>query len=370
MDFTNHYVYVEAGAVLPKEQYPKSKFGFRRKQYFHPNDLLGFQQQFNNTDIFRTELMYIDPLWYRDTYGRWILNAEESLKFGDFYLDLDYPLETDADYEKIKEDALVVIKFLTLIMKIPNENIKIFYSGSKGVHITVPAVVFGLEPHLKINEIYKELMQDILRFIKHDTVDVKIYDNKRLFRIPNSFNSKGQRFKIPLTLKEFKEWDYKKVREIALQPRFIEYPVAIKVAQAEQVLHGKIELWSKRAEVQVKYDGKMKEIKELPPCIKEMHSKTFRETIDERNNSATALASFYMQKGLEVTEVRQIMWKWNGEQCKPPLKTQEIKIITDSVFNGRHRYGCETLKRVSGVCDKENCPLFKKTNEAEKLNKL
>lgn len=365
MDLQGHYLYVEVGAVLPKEQYPNSKFGFARKKYYHPNDIWQFQNQFYNTDVFRTDMIYIDPYWYQDTYNRWLINAEDSLKWGDFYLDFDYAIETSEDYNKVKEDALIAMRYLNLIMKIPEQHIKIFYSGFKGIHITVPPELFGLEPHLRLNEIYKEIMLDILRYTKHDTLDVKIYDNKRLLRIPNSFNGKGQRYKIPMTFKELKEWDYQKVREVASQPRIFEYPVPVKSSQAEQVLRGKIELWSKRAEVQIKYDGKMKEIKDLPPCIKAMHDKTFRETIDERNNSATALASFYMQKGTELEETRQILYKWNIEQCKPPLKKNEIKIIVDSIYNGRYRYGCETFKRVSEVCDKEHCPLFMKTEKKE-----
>ncbi len=366
MDLTGHYLFVETGAVLPKEKYPKSKFGFKRKVYMHPSETWKFANDYENTDVYQTTMMYIDPTWYQDSYGRWLINAEDSLKWGNFYLDFDNVIENEIDYDKVREDVMIAVRYLTLIMKIPTNMIQVYYSGSKGVHLMVPPEVFGLEPHLRLNEIYKEIMLDIKRYAPHDTIDVKIYDNKRLLRMVNSYNAKGERYKIPLTLEEMNEWSYEEVRQAAMQPRTMQYPPPVKSAQAERVLASKIDLWSKRAETQTKYDGKMKEIKDLPPCIKAMHDKTFRETVDERNNSASALASFYMQKGTDIGETREILNKWSQEQCKPPLKQQDLKIIVDSIYNGRYRYGCETLKRVSGVCDKDHCPLFMKSENQTK----
>lgn len=359
MNLDGVYQYVEVGAALPKDKFPNSKFGFMRKKYFEPNNLNEFIQQFENTDIYKTNMIYINPFWYQDTYKRWLISTEDTLKWGEFYLDFDYAIESSEDYDKIKEDALIAMRYLTLILKIPVEQIRIFFSGSKGIHITVSPITLGLEPHLKLHEIYKELMLDILRYTKHDTIDVKIYDDKRLFRIENSFNSKGGRFKIPITFDELQKWTYQDMLKNSLEPRIIKIHTPLKSAIAQNVLRAKIELWSKRAETEQVYSGKMKAIKELPPCINEMHTKVFRETLDERNNSASGLASFYMQKGLEIGQTMSILYKWNEENCKPSLKRNEIKIIVNSIYNGRYRYGCETFKRVSGVCDKENCSLFK-----------
>ncbi|MCY8577102.1 primase C-terminal domain-containing protein [Bacillus haynesii] len=350
-------LWVECGADIVGNE----KFPFRRKFYMFPEYVWQFRDSFQNKGVYQTVMQYINPIWYQNQKGKWLINASDSLKWGDFYLDFDTVLENEEDYEKIKEDVRTALRYITVIMNIDMNQVRFFFSGGKGIHLTIPAITLGLEPHVALNQIYKMIAEDISQYCKHKTLDTKVYDDKRMFRMVNSWNIKGQAYKIPLTFDEFVKLKFSEIRALAQFPREISVSDPVPSARARVVINQHIEDWTNKVNRRQEFSGKLRKLDKEPPCIKAMWEKIFRETVDERNNSGTALASFYMQQGIEYEETLARLYKWNNEHCSPKQKDREIEIIVQSVYNGQYKYGCETFKRVSGVCDKENCPLFKQT---------
>jgi hypothetical protein len=349
-------IWVECGADLIGNE----KFPFTRKHYMFPEYTWQFRQAYNNQGVYQTVMQYINPIWYQDSKGKWLINAADSLKWGDFYLDFDTVIETEEDYQKLKEDVRIALRYITVIMNIDINQVRFFYSGSKGIHLTIPAVTLGLEPHVALNQIYKMIAEDINQYCKHGTLDTKVYDDKRMFRMVNSWNIKGKAYKIPITYEEFIRLSYEEIRQLAQQPREISVANPVPSDRARMVIKQYIEDWTQKVHRRQEFSGKIRKLEQEPPCIQAMWQKIFRETVDERNNSGTALTSFYLQQGIELEETLARMHKWNEENCTPPLKKREVETIVHSVYNGQYKYGCETFKRVSGVCDKDKCPLFKR----------
>jgi hypothetical protein len=325
-----------------------------------PENSWQFRQHYKNQGVYQTQMQYINPIWYQNDKGKWLINAGESLKWGDFYLDFDTIIKEEADYQKLKEDVGMALRYLTVIMNIDIHQLRFFFSGNKGIHLTIPAITLGLEPHAALNSIYKIIMEDIAKYCKHDTLDSKVYDDKRMFRMVNSWNLKGNAFKIPITYEEFIKLSFAELKELAQQTRDISVTDPVPSTRARMVIKQHIDDWTQRVNRRVEFSGKMRKLESEPPCIKAMWEKVFRETVDERNNSAAALASFYMQQGIEYEEGLARIQKWNDENCSPPQKAREVELTVSSVYNGQHKYGCETFKRVSGVCNKDICPLFAK----------
>lgn len=347
-------VWVECGAdLVGNEKYP-----FTRKHYLFPENTWQFQNHYHNQGVYHTVMQYINPVWYQNEKGKWLINASESLKWGDFYCDFDTVIDSEEDYQKLKQDVKTTLRYITVIMNISIDQVRFFYSGGKGIHITIPAITLGLEPHIALNQIYKQIAEDIKQYCVHDTLDSKVYDDKRMFRMVNSYNIKGKAFKIPITYDEFNTLTYDQLRQLAQKPRNVEVSKPIPSNKAQLVIKQHIEDWTKKINRRQEFSGKIKKLEKEPPCIEAMFNKTFRETVDERNNSGTALASFYLQQEVHRTEAIERVQRWNDEHCSPKLKEKEIEIIVNSVYNGQYKYGCETFKRVSGVCEKEKCPLF------------
>lgn len=347
-------VIVECGADKDSEKFP-----FTRKHYLHPNDTDQFRNFYNNAGVYHTVMNYINPVWFQNERGKWLVNAKDSFKYGDFYLDFDNVIEKEEDFLKIKADVRQALKYLKLFLNISIEQVRFFFSGNKGVHLIVDAQTIGLEPHIALNSIYKDMADDIKKYCKYETLDTGVYDDKRMFRMVNSINKKSGLYKIPITAKELNDLTYAQIAELARNPRMINTPTPIKSDKATRMFADYVRNWSEKIERSKTFTGKIRQLKELPPCIKAMHENVFKETVDRRNQSGTSLTSFYFQQGLEREETMQIMLKWGIENCSPSLNHNDIKTIVNSVYNGQYRYGCSSFKELSGVCDKENCPLFK-----------
>lgn len=346
-------IYVECGADL------NAKYPFTRKHFMPPHETDRFRKKYNNQGVYQTVMQYIDPVWMIDHKQKRIINAKESLKYGDFYLDFDHPLEKEEDFDKIKDDVSMALKYMKVIMSIDLDQINIYYSGHKGIHITIDPRVLGVRPHIALNQIYKEVAREINQYCKHNTLDLRVYDDKRMFRMVNSLNLKGQLYKIPLTYEEFKNLSLREIRRLATQPREIKKPLVVFSSQANRVFEEIAKKWTEKIQKRNVYAEKIKKLKKPPACIQAMLNKVFHETVDERNNSGTALTSFFMQQGYSYEETLSQMMKWSQENCVPPLEQREIETIVQSVYTGQYRYGCETFHKLSGVCERDTCPLFK-----------
>lgn len=353
--FNSTPLWVECGADLPGN----SKFPFTRKHYLFLENTWQFRNAYNNQGVYQTALSYINPVWYLNDKGKWLIQAEESIKWGDFYLDFDTKIETESDYRKIKEDIQMALRYLQVILQIPIHQVRFFFSGNKGIHLTVSPITLGLTPHVALNKIYKNLAEDIAQYCTHQTLDTVVYDNKRMFRMVNSWNIKGGAYKIPITKEEYDTLTHNQLRALAQQPREVVVSPPMESPRTKAMLQNQIQEWSKRVEQRKTFQGKMLKLKEDPPCIQAMWEKVFRETIDGRNNSATALASFYLQQGNSQEECLEKVLQWNAEQCSPPQPDGDIVRAVRSVYQMQYKYGCETFKKVSGVCQRDICPLFR-----------
>jgi len=349
-------VFVECGADLPWVKDPR--FRFTRKHFMTPDQTELFRRHYNNCGVYQTMMHYINPVWFQDHKGRWIINAAESLKYGDFYMDFDYPLQSDEDFDKIKYDVKVALRYLKVILAVEPEQVNLYFSGQKGIHLTVDAKVLGLQPHYSLNMIYKEIFNDIRKYCLHNTMDPKMYDDKRMFRMVNSYNIKGHCYKIPITHEELDKLSLQEIRALAQAPRFLPKPPVQTSQRAKLALDKYIKTWTERVNTRREFSGRIRKLEELPVCINTMLEKTFRETIDGRNNSCAALASFFLQQGMEREEALARLEQWGQMNCVPPLPQKEIETTVNSVYNGQYRYGCETFKTLSGVCNKDQCPLF------------
>lgn len=346
-------VFVECGADM---DHPKYKF--RRKMFMWPDQTDPFRDHYNNTGIYQTVMHYINPIWIEDDKGRVVVNATDSLKIGDFYLDFDNVIESEEDYQKIKSDVKKAVRYLTIILSIDISQIQFYYSGNKGIHLIIDSKVMALSPHAALNQVYKEIAKDIEKFCEYGTLDMRVYDDKRLFRLENSINKKSGLYKVPITYEEFKNDTFQDIIKKAENPRSIKKAPVIFSPKAKKAFEKYIEAWTIRLNNIKEYEGNIRELKVVPPCIKVMREKIFRETVDERNNSAAALTSFYFQQGIPREESMQRMIQWGEENCQPALKKHEIETTVNSIYNNQYRYGCETFKSLSGVCERDVCPIF------------
>lgn len=283
-------------------------------------------------------------------------DIDNSLMYGDMYFDFD-----DLDnFEHVRKDAIVVLNMIEVVFLVKKEWLKIYFSGSKGIHIILPAKILGVSPSTELNQIYKYIANLAKSFTPNKTVDTKIYDNKRLFRIPNTKHEKTGLYKIPITLNELQTLSVEQIKQIAVNQRMIQYPQYVELPNANRAYQKILEEYSRDKEKQEKDKGKRfrKSFNFIPPCIQHILENGAQE--GERNITIACLAGFYKAYGKTLDETIELISDWNDNNVKPTGTNELIKTIK-SIFNSQKQFGCATLQSLS-VCD-NTCKVYVKKEE-------
>lgn len=323
---------------------------FKRNVYIHVNEYFEYIKNIPSTDTYVSAYLYNNE------------KIEESELYGNLYLDFD-----DADnFNNAREDIIHTLSFFKIVYKIPSDQMKIYFSGHKGFHLIVPKEILGIKPDKNLNGIFKTIAEQIKTFSIHKTIDLKIYDNKRLFRIPNSINSATNLYKIILTPEELMNLNEQQIKKLAKQPRFIDLPINFNlnpVANSQYIQATK--LYEQQAKDKDKYSKNYRYKKTLnitPQCIQNILENGAEEGC--RNITIACLTSFYKESGKTLEEITDLISEWNSKNIKP-TPYREMCTTIKSIFFSNKTYGCSTLQTIT-TCNKTECELLK---QKEKNNK-
>lgn len=284
-----------------------------------------------------------------------ITDIEHAELYGDLYFDFD----DINDFEKVRVDALRTLSYLKIVFQIPSENVLIYYSGNKGIHLIVPAEILDIEPHNRLNGIYKTIANYVKDFTPNKTLDTQIYDNKRLFRIPNTINEKSKLYKIAITVDELRNLSEDEIKDMAKSKRNINinHSYVSNITAKKQYLYFMDRYYEEEAQQQGNGSKRFRStLNFVPPCIKNLLDNGAQE--GSRNVSIACLSGFYKNFGKTLDETIALITEWNDNNVKPTGQSELTKTIK-SIFNSNKQYGCSTLKTVS-LCDPKNCRLSKK----------
>lgn len=300
---------------------------------------------------------------FEDTYSTvYEYDNEEQDKanyIAPLYIDLDAD-HLEKDYEKLRRDVLLLIRKLKTMFALNDNNIQVFFSGSKGFHIIIPYEVFGFEYSKDINNKYKLLATELKSYTITKSVDTRIYDNKRLFREPNSINSKTGYYKVQIDLSNLRIMSYNDLIEYASASKpllLIDNKYNDKARQAFDDFIERAKEIQKRS-INHNVARTMLANKELLPCVKYILANGAVK--GGRNNTAMALASALYQRDMNEERVLSIMKEWNDTKLDEPLSDREIENTTRSAYRNVRdgkRYGCGAFIDL-GICIK-GCPVRK-----------
>ena len=273
--------------------------------------------------------------------------------YGDLYLDFD-----DANsFERVRKDALMALSYLKVCYKISEQYVRIYFSGNKGVHIIVPAEILGIEPMNLLHGVFKYIANSIRAFTPNKTIDTKIYDNRRMFRIPNTKHEKSGLFKIPITSDELRNLTEEQIRAMATQQRQMPYTKYAGTNKfAEQQFKRMIDeyfIFDKESRKDRRFKSKYNF---TPPCIQTILENGAEE--GQRNITIPCLAGFCKNSGKSLDESIDFIIEWNDKNAKPTPEG-ELRKTAKSIFMGEKQFGCSTLKTIT-TCNESQCKLAKK----------
>jgi len=100
---------------------------------------------------------------------------------------------------------------------VPLDAPRYYFSGSKGFHVEIPHTLFGgFEPSENLHVYEKAAALELMGGIPFDTA---VYDKLRLWRLTNTFNAKGQRYKVQLSIEEIRTLSMADILDLASNPR-------------------------------------------------------------------------------------------------------------------------------------------------------
>lgn len=162
-----------------------------------------------------------EPEERKKQYQDFRINFDLYITGYDLLLDFDSKKET---FEKCKEEVTLV-KSLFDDYKVPYY---LIFSGS-GFHIIVPNTYIPKLEKLNRNEICDLICRELVTTLSLTTLDMGIYDIRRIKKVPFSYDIKTDRIALPLSDLNFKNFNYNMVLpEKLLKIDFYNYPIFLR----------------------------------------------------------------------------------------------------------------------------------------------
>lgn len=275
-----------------------------------------------------------------DCYHSIFLQSEEIKKYSDSniiegkksvtkYAGSVWAKELIIDFDMEKADKQEEIKLLldnlrNLLKHIESEYsldlryIRINFSGHKGFHIRIPAVLFGgFIPSKDLPSQIKSLVKELLGGMKFDP---KIYSHTFYIRYVNSRNSKSGLCAIPLTAKEIFTLSIEEIKSLAKEPREIEYFPLEELEPNQELVRLKETVCSQS----VKFKA------ELSNVVLDEEDPIWSGVAEGKRNEARAqIVGYLIAKRIDIKRIISIAKLWNSN-CQPP---EDEKIVVNHTLS-------------------------------------
>lgn len=290
-----------------------------------------------NTDVYSTCFQYTSE------------NPDAGDIVGNFVMDFDDPEKL----EDVKAEVLRVIDYLQKTLNIPYNSIRAYFSGRKGFHLEVPFEVLGVEICADLHTKFKRFALYFKKELNLKYLDTKIYDRKRLIRLPNSKHGKTGLYKIPLKYFELSVNNISEIQELAQNPK-------AEISVDRVLSYEAKQLFDSVSKIIPYMQAEPSVIKnELCPAMK----KILKDGVVEGSRNAVCwkLAAALRKTGCTKEQVDQELRQW-AIKCTPAYPQENISNVVDNAFKTDYKIGCND-EVIKPYCDyvesRRSCPYFK-----------
>ena len=233
------------------------------------------------------------------------------------------PIYADLDGPSAKKDAIALLHFIKDVFGSYPE---VWNSGYKGYHVILPYFI----THPKCERIALYILSSLDPGISFDP---KVYTSRRMWRIPNSVNTKSGNRKVQVNEK---------------------YRVNL-----ESLNHDYLSALVEEAKIRIKKDEEIEKQnlddapstddwqESMPPCISKILN--MNPSDGERHNTMFEVARYFHTYGADVNEAIGEVLKYRA-WYEYNLKTKDIEVTFKSVFNGAKSFGCKGNKLLTKHC--------------------
>jgi len=231
--------------------------------------------------------------------------------WGSPYFDLD----CEDDISRAYQDLMDLIELFE-VQGIKPTDLRLYFSGFKGFHIVFDPIASNLPDTFNKNKVFKEIAIQVNEYVSNKTIDLSIYDSRRIFRIPNSINSKSGLYKIPLS---YPLLPLEQILELAKTPQMIYR----KVLKANPVIIG---IYNRAEEdlmvkLQQKHTPTVYLSKSIAPQVMEQIIQG--KSLGQRDLGAFYIVKYLKFKGFSQSEAESLLIQY-AQNCTPPFSEREI----------------------------------------------
>lgn len=268
--------------------------------------------------------------------------------------------------EMSRRDATRLIHYFMEKFDLSEDEIRVYFSGSKGFHVLVNPAVLGIQPDKRLHRVFKLIATNLESQLGLQSLDTaSIYGTGRMLRMVNSVHHKSGLFKVELYHAELKD-DLKKiitpVGGLAKTPRPELYPAD----QVEYVLNQSAHDWflaqydayeeseklqsdrvTLKDEVLSKMDG-------VPVCVQFILERGILKSGD-RNKATMALASYYKDIGWPIQDTTAELCEWVKRIPKSFTSSNPSEVQASTVGcvktvyqDDKYHFGCSFIRSLHG----------------------
>jgi len=129
----------------------------------------------------------------------WLYNSkdlEKATRYSNLYFDLDSKeiLESYSDTSQL---------LVSLYKSIPEEAVKIYFTGKKGFHVECEASCLGISPSNTLHTQFKFMASKIKKDLAIPTIDLAVYDLRRMWRLVGTKHQDTKLYKTLLSYEDF-----------------------------------------------------------------------------------------------------------------------------------------------------------------------
>jgi Primase C terminal 1 (PriCT-1) len=204
----------------------------------------------------------------------------------------------------------------------PMEAIRLWHSGHRGPHWTIPPVVSGAEAgHPQLPRVYAAMIATVFPASVAPTFDRSIYSlgKGRMWRLPNRRRSDTNCYKVPPAISEVLHKSYADLEALTHQPRKgIFWPSEDDLSPCP----GLVELYRETTAAMAALDHQ-----KIAAAVPEDQ----RLAEGHRNAALTSWAGTMRRRGMSQDAIFAALLVENRLRCDPPLDEAEVQRIAESV---------------------------------------
>jgi hypothetical protein len=265
--------------------------------------------------------------------------------------------------EEARKDAVKLIHFFRERFGLTEDEIRVYFSGSKGFHILVNPVVLGIQPDKNLHRVFKYIATYLESQLDLRSLDTSsIYGHGRMLRMINSMHHKSGRFKVELYHHELMGDLWHVINNLARAPRMELYdPASLEYSPNELAREWYLQQWEAyqestqlHAERPVLKDEVLSQMEGVPVCVQFILDRGILKAGD-RNKATMALASYYKDIGTPMEETINILTKWAEKIPKSmtsstpsEVRASTISCIKTVYTNDTYHFGCAFIRSLHG----------------------